>query len=412
MTIVLMDFKPSLLGMLLFCGVPGFLSANSDSTPAGYSGAPADQTCAACHGRPQPPNNGSGRLSLSVINATGYTPGRPLRLRITLEDPFGAKWGFQLTARRGSAAEVTTGGFTPVAGQGTAVAPSEANPTYINQSAAGTRQNIPNRVSWEVDWNAPPEVTGNVVFFAAAVAGNNTNGADAGDFVYTAQITVLQGGEAISASRVLPQFVFGSGFTSTLSFSNTRDVPSTVRVNFFSSDGAPMPVNGDPSRVLQIPPKATASIRADDTGPLTQGWALIDVPDGVTGNAVFRQRVSGRIDQEAVVLLSRTDSKLERFIYDQSPGTNTALVLLNTAAIEALVTIRIRADNGALAATLNRTLPPRNRTTIDFRSEPALASIQGRRGLAEFEVGGASIAVLALRFDDAGALTSVPNAEK
>jgi hypothetical protein len=402
----------TLNGALLLCGASLLLAANSDSTPAGYSGAPVDQTCAACHGRPQPPNNGSGRLSLSLVNATGYTPGRPLRLRITLEDPFGARWGFQLTARRGSGSDVAAGGFAPIQGQGTAVAPSEANPAYINQSASGTRPNIPNRVSWEVDWNAPPELSGTVSFFAAAVAGNNTNGADSGDFVYTSQLVVAQGGEAVSASRVLPQFVFGSGFISTLSFSNTKDLAAIVRVNFFGADGSPMPVNGDASRMITLPPKATASIRADDTGPLTQGWALIDMPDGVTGNAVFRQRVSGRIDQEAVVMLSRTDSKLERFIYDQSPGTNTALVLLNTSTIDALVTIRIRAESGALAATLNRTLAPRTRTTIDFRSEPSLASVQGRRGLAEFEVGGASIAVLALRFDDTGALTSVPNAEK
>ena len=173
-----------------------------------------------------------------------------------------------------------------------------------------------------------------------------------------------------------------------------------------------MPVNGNASRLLTLPGRATAVIRADDTGPTTQGWALIDMPDGVTGHGVFRQRVPGRIDQEAVVMFSRTDSKSERFIYDQTPGFDTAMVLLNTSTIEAQAVIRIRDENGVQVALLNKTLQPRTRVTIDFKLEPGMSGVQGKRGLAEFEGGAGTIAVLALRFDDAGAFTSIPNAEK
>lgn len=405
------SLRHSILGGLLLCG-SSLLPAHTAGTAIGYSGAPDENSCSACHGRSQAANTGGGRITVLAVNASGYTPGRPLRLRITLEDPFGARWGFQMTTRRGTGTSSPIGGFTALPDQGTVVAPGEASPTYINQSSAGTRPNTPNRVSWEVDWNAPSTMSGTVIFHVAGVAGNGDGGADMADNVYTGVLSVQQGAEAVQASRVLPQFVFGQGFISTLAFANTRETSATVRVNFYTPEGAALPVNGNASRLLTLAPKGSAFIRADDTGPTTQGWALIDLPDGVIGHGVFRQRVPGRIDQEAVVMLSRTDSKLERIVYDQTAGLDTALVLLNTSNIDALVVVRIRDENGALLATLNRTLQPRQRTTIDFRTEPVLGIVQGKRGLAEFEVGGASVAVLALRFDDAGAFTSVPNGEK
>ena len=321
----------AMMGALLICGAPISLMADSGGTPAGYTGAPDEQACQVCHGRGTPLNSGPGRIAISVVNATGYTPGRPLRLRITLEDVYAVKWGFQMTSRRTGAGPVVAGTFSPIADQGTSAKPSDANPTYIGQSLTGTRLNQQNRVAWETDWNAPSDASGDIVFYAAGVAGNNLSGADSGDSVYTTQLTVRQGTEAVSGTRVLPQFVFGEGFISTLSFANMQTIPATVRVNFFNAEGAPMLVNGNSSRVITLPSKGSASIRADDTGPQTQGWALIDMPDGVTGHGVFRQRVQGRIDQEAVVMFSRTDSKLERFIYDQTAGFDTALVLLNTS---------------------------------------------------------------------------------
>lgn len=410
-------FRMTTIGALLFCGASFTLLGHSDgTTPKGYSGAAEELTCSACHGRPNPPNEGLGRISISLVNATGYTPGQPLRIKITLEDPLAVKWGFQLTTRRETGSSSPVGTFSDIPGQGTTTAvPGTATAIVINQSASGTRTNTLKQVTWEVDWNAPAGITG-LIYFHAAGVGANGDGSVESDYVYTTMYSVGQGAQTVTGTRVLPQFVFGTGggagFVTTLSFANQRDAPATIRVNFYNAEGSPMPVNGNPSQALNLAGRSTATIRADDTGPLTQGWALIDMPEGVTGNAVFRQRVPGRADQEAVVMLSRTDSSSERFIYDQTPGTGTSLVLLNTSNTVGIITLRARLENGTLAPTVSRTLQPRTRTSIDFRTEPALAMVQGHRGLVEVDTGGATFAVLALRFDDGGAFTSIPNAEK
>lgn len=410
-------FRMTTIGALLFCGASYLLTGNSDgTTPKGYSGAAEESTCSACHGRPSQPNEGLGKITISLVNATGYTPGQPLRLKITLEDPFAVRWGFQLTTRREAASSSPVGTFSDIPGQGTTTAvPGTTTAVVINQSANGTRPNTLKQVTWEVDWNAPAGLTGVIYFHAAGVAANGDGRVEA-DSVYTTRFTVGQGAQAVTGTRVLPQFVFGTGggagFVTTLSFANQKDAPATIRVNFYNAEGAPMPVNGNPSQAINLAGRSTAIIRADDTGPLTQGWALIDMPEGVTGNAVFRQRVPGRADQEAVVMLSRTDSSSERFIYDLTPGTGTSLVLLNTSNTEGIITLRARLEDGTPAPTVSRTLQPRSRTSIDFRTEPALAMLQGHRGLVEMDTGGATFAVLALRFDDGGAFTSIPNAEK
>jgi hypothetical protein len=412
-------FRMTTIGALLFCGASFILTGHSNGTTAkGYSGAPDESTCGACHGLPNRPNEGLGRISISLINATGYTPGQPLRIKITLEDPHAVKWGFQLTTRREGGSSSPVGTFSDIPGQGTTTAvPGTTTAVVVNQSSSGTRTNTLKQVTWEVDWNAPLGTTGVIYFYAAGV-GANGDGSEKFDFdnVYTTLYTVGQGAQVVTATRVLPQFVFGTGggagFVTTLSFANQRDAPATIRVNFYNAEGSPMPVNGNPSQAINLGGRSTAIIRADDTGPLTQGWALIDMPEGVTGNAVFRQRVPGRADQEAVVMLSRTDSSSERFIYDQTPGTGTSLVLLNTSNTVGIINLKARLENGTLAPTVSRTLQPRTRTSIDFRTEPALALVQGHRGLVEVDTGGATFAVLALRFDDSGAFTSIPNAEK
>lgn len=388
----------------LFCAS---LSANSGGAPAGTAGAPGQGTCAACHGSGTP-NAGSGSIRVEVLNGAAYTPGQPLTLRVTLNDPAARRWGFQLTARRASANTQTLGAFASIAGQGT----TTPNASTIGHGSGGTRPGTAGPATWEVTWNPPADDQGDVTFYAAGNAANNNGQADGGDQVYTTslQVPVASTG-TVSGNYVLPQFVFGQGFITTLSFANANDAVANVTVNFFNDSGQPLQVGGSTNRVIQLNPKASASIRADDTGPTTTGWALIDLPDGVTSNAVFRQRVGGRIDQEAVVLLSRSNSTEARFIYDQSGSLNNALVLLNTSTNNATVTIRIRGEGGNILATLERAVNARSKAVIDFRTDPGLTAVAGQRGLAEFEVGGASIAVLALRFDDAGAITSIPNAE-
>ena len=58
--------------------------AHSTGAPAGYSGAPNDDTCVACHLGTL--NAGTGSLAITFPNSTGWVAGQKYRLRVTLHD--------------------------------------------------------------------------------------------------------------------------------------------------------------------------------------------------------------------------------------------------------------------------------------------------------------------------------------
>lgn len=393
--------------LILTAALTSCLLANSNGAPAGLAGAPGQGDCSGCHGSGSV-NPAGGSLTIAVVGGTNYVPGQPLRLRVTLADNTSTRWGFQLTARRGDANTQTLGTFTSVSSQ-TATPQS----TTIGHNANGTQSGAPSPVSWEVQWNPPANDQGPVIFYAAGNAANGNGSSDAGDKVYTANLQVApQSTTTPTGNRVMPQFVFGStggvGFVSSLIFSNTGSAAAEVKVNFFGDDGNPMNVNGNASQSLNLAAKGTAQIQATDAGALTQGWALVDLPDGVVASGIFRQRVPGK-DQEAAVLLSRSNSTEARFTYDQTGPYNTGMSMVNPTASAAEAVIRIHDEAGAVVQTITRNIPARGKVSLSFRTDAA--SSNGKRGLAEVEVNGAAIAVLALRFDDSGAFTSIPGEE-
>lgn len=397
----------STLGLLAFSALAAV--ANSAGPPAGLAGAPGQQTCASCHGDGTV-NTGGGRVTIALVSGTGYVPGQPLRLRVTLSDSTAARWGFQLTVRRASANTQTIGTFTATPPQ--TLIPQSGT---IGHGPAGTQAGTTQSASWEVQWNPPADDQGPVIFYAAGNAANNNNSDGPGDKVYTTSLQVSpQTATEITGNMALPQFVFGTGggagFVSSITFSNTRSTAASVKVNFLTDDGNAMNVGGNSSRTIDLAAKGTAQVSADDSGALTQGWALIDLPDGVAASGVFRQRVQDRPDQEAAVLLSKSTSTEARFSYDEAiPGLTTVMAIVNTSSASASVTIRIYDEGGTVIQTLNRTVGARSKVTLVLPTEVPAA--EGKRGMAEFEVSGATISVLALRFQDSGAFTAVPTAE-
>src|SRR5262249_42931341 len=108
------------------------------------------------------------------------------------------------------------------------------------------------------------------------------------------------------ATKLLPQFVFGGGWSSALYFSNTSNQPTTVQVQFSGNDGKPVvvPSLGFSPSTLNLPPRGLTIVEALNTGPLMQGYASVSVPETVVGYGIFRQSVAGQADQEAVVPFS------------------------------------------------------------------------------------------------------------
>ena len=96
--------KLSLLGLFTLTMIFGGLSrqrvlADPDGAPTGRTGAPGETTCAAssCH-TSFALNSGTGKVAISGLPASGYTPGQVIAVTVTMTQASIVRWGFELTA--------------------------------------------------------------------------------------------------------------------------------------------------------------------------------------------------------------------------------------------------------------------------------------------------------------------------
>ena len=129
--------------------------ARSAGAPAGVTGAPGDGLCTDCHGGVA--NTGGGSLQVSLVDATNWSPGQQVRLRVTLADPSARRWGFQISPRKAS---------DPTQGAGTLVVADAVNSRkvtlpgldFITHTSTGTYQGTSTQASWDVLWTPPDDV--------------------------------------------------------------------------------------------------------------------------------------------------------------------------------------------------------------------------------------------------------------
>jgi hypothetical protein len=208
-------------------------------------------------------------------------------------------------------------------------------------------------------------------------------------------------------AQLLPQFAFGGGWYSALYFANTTDQQISLQIQFIGDDGRPLSVPGlGASTTVALSPRGTAIVEAPDSGPLAQGYVSLSIPQGITGYGVFRQRVSGRSDQEAVVPLSDAQARTSTLIWDDVSST-TAVAIVNPTNTSTVVSVTARTSSGATIGTSSVPLAPGTKTAVTLRSLPGLGGVAGNRGSAEFSVSSGAVAVLGLRFSGE-AFTSIP----
>ncbi len=393
---------------LLFRAIPALLIsgiawANSSGAPAGSAGVPNEGDCTDCHGGAA--NSGPGNIRVELVDAVNYQPGQRVRMRITLVDPVAARWGFSLTARSAADTNNPAGAFTISDAANTRIVTGGGSIQYVTHTSAGTRRGASNSSTWEVDWTGP-QTGGAVTFFVAGNAANNDGQAGGGDRIYK---NTLQVSDASSTptSKVLPQFVFGGGFYTAIYLHNTTTGPATVNLKFFANDGSPLsvPSLGGATATASLAAGGTALLEAPNSGGLQQGWAQIDLPDGVIGYGVFRQSIAGRADQEAVVPFSGSDTKSSTLIFDDTSGLKTAIAIANPTSSGVNAATRANANNGVVLGTTNIGLLSHAKTAANLES--VLPSMAGQRGSVEFTVPTGAASVLGLRFGGE-AFTSVP----
>ena len=217
---------------------------------------------------------------------------------------------------------------------------------------------------------------------------------------------------AITANTlVIPQFVNGGGWSTTLFLTNVSLVPETLTLNFFGEDGnarqVPMLGSGAVnSLAATLAPGQTTIYETTNTGNLDVGWASVTLGttnNRITGFAIFRYRAPGAPDSEAIVNLGNTTDQNLVMLYDQVNGFATGLALVNPGAAAVTLSVTIRDVSGTTIGTGSVTLPPfSHQASFIGERFPITAN---KRGSVVID-GTAGFSVLGLRFNPSGTFTS------
>lgn len=233
-----------------------------------------------------------------------------------------------------------------------------------------------------------------------------------GAFTSLPSLEVPQTSSGAQVTQVISQIADGGGeWKTTVTLVNLDTVPAPFTLRFWRPQGTSLTIpiaGGNPTDVIEgtIPVGGTRVIEtAGGATPLVQGWAELTTTRHIGGLAVFRQRGSGRPDQEAAVTLTSLGT---RFIlpFDNTDNFVTSMALVNASAtIGAAVNVIIRDEAGQQIGTDTISLTGRGHLAFELRER--MASTRNRRGTAEF-TSTSQITGLGLRFNPGGAFTSFP----
>lgn len=275
--------------------VPGLLWARSAGAPPAHSGAPGDRTCAACHVGGAA-NSGPGRVTLAFSGGSSYAAGQTQRVTVTIEDPDGRRWGFQVSARPTANAETTSAGkLAPVDANTRLATPTQEPLEWITHTADGTRNGTSGPVTFEFDWTAPAADVGTVDFYVAANAAN-AGGSNAGDRIYTSKATLTAAGAAprpaiseggvVSTASQRPGIapggwvtILGTNLAPTSRTWTTEEVVDGALPA--SLEGTSVTINGKPAAINYISP-TQLQVQAPDDDATGEVSVVVTTRDGAS----------------------------------------------------------------------------------------------------------------------------------
>ena len=182
--------------------------AFSTGPPAGVTGAPGELTCSACHTGPA--NNGQ----FTIEAPASYEPGATISITVrhTNSNSDRKVWGFELTALTSD--NVMAGALHNPGALGLI---NNAGPSngrqYIHHTLESNFSGQTGGAHWTFDWVAPSTNVGPITLYAAGNQGND-NGANSGDQIYTASVTInppSQGLPTIDSAAVSGKKLIVSG---------------------------------------------------------------------------------------------------------------------------------------------------------------------------------------------------------
>ena len=226
--------------------------------------------------------------------------------------------------------------------------------------------------------------------------------------------------------RIVAQVVDGASWQTSFFLTNLDPSKTIYWALDFRTDGggvAALPLVGVVGAVGRVfaalPPNWSVVVDTVGTAAtLTQGWALLttyDRPpnmdgavvtnDKIGGNAIFRQRIAGRPDFEAVVPISPINETKVVLPFDNRDNYSTGIAVLNPdQSNQATVQVAAYSTDGQLVRQDFFLLPPGNK--LVFSMPDRYAEARGRNGRLNISTTGTGLSVLGLRFNPGGAFTS------
>ena len=224
-----------------------------------------------------------------------------------------------------------------------------------------------------------------------------------------------------SGDRVFPHLAIGAGWETILVLVNLTNAAVSFTQSFYDPSGNPMPVTfkSVPGGVLTtasaaagtLGPNASFNILlTDDGGGLKTGWAFVsyDATNArIGGYAIFRQRIQGSPDFEALVPLSGYDDSIFVMPFDNVDGFVTSMAILNpgvnlTSTVEAF----IMDTSGTVIGTDSIVLAPGQQQAFSIPDRFPLT--RNQIGTIQFYGSTNRLSGLGFRFNPGHAFATIP----
>jgi len=198
----------------------------SGGSPGAKTGSPTDgSTCTQCHGGTA--ITASNWIS-SSIPEEGYVPGETYTITLKGTHPGVVRFGFELTAEDNTGAK--SGIFTITNTTQTKLVNNNKSVTH----KAGGLAPDGNSKTWEFDWTAPAEGSGEITFYAALNAANGNN-QTSGDNIYKTSLAVSENTSSGIVTTEVEDNLFKVYQTTELNqlfveYSDSEKTPEAIRV--------------------------------------------------------------------------------------------------------------------------------------------------------------------------------------
>lgn len=214
-----------------------FSGSHPTTGSGGYTGAPNDNVCTACH---SPGGSLDGTIEITglpdkVIANTTY----PLTVTITDTSPgsAAAKSGFQLVSLK---SDLSNGGtFAPASGETNTVVKTVSGKSYIGHEPAKSFGSN-DVVTYDVEWTSPASADGNITIYAASMIVNGADGNSNDKFVTTNLITEIDVASSVNEEKIVAS-LYPNPVTDILTIEVNSKLISTPKV--YSASGQSVEVS-------------------------------------------------------------------------------------------------------------------------------------------------------------------------